>query len=441
MPTQEDSRPMDELRTRATVKDWRTDFDHFDTAFVADPDVIWADLRTTTPVAHSDRYGGLTVLTRWQDVAAVAANPSLFSSRRTIVDEVPTSRRLLPLPPLNIDPPEHAAQRRVLLPFFNAVATERWEQPVREICRQALDAMGERVDVDLAVDYAQVIPGELTAMMLGVPTTDVPQFRVWLHDLLEVGPTDVAVARRTTTKILDYLRGQLEQRRQHPGDDLVSYLIDQRIENQPVPDNEIVKMLVTILVAGIDTTWSGIGSSLMHLAGNAPDCWRLGAQPELIPGAVEEFLRFYPPGYPARIAQTNTEIGGRPIAAGEWVLLGLPAANRDPEMFDRPERLIIDRQANRHTSFGLGIHRCLGSNLARMEMGVAIEEFLARFPDFELRDPEAIVFSAGQVRGPRCIPARILARVDPPARSAATITPKPTGRSSFLTRIRRRMLA
>jgi len=401
---------MAELKERKPVEDWATDFDHFDRLFITEPDVVWSDLRTNAPVAHSERYNGLNVVTRWQDVSAVATDPHQFSSRRIILNELPTSHPGLPLPPINNDPPDHTAKRRVMLPFFNPVATKRWEEPVREICRRALDAIGERDDVDLAVDYAQTIPAELTAIMLGVPMSDVPQFRVWLHDLLEVGPTDIEVARETSNIMLAYMRGLLDQRRQEPRDDLVTFLLDQRIDDQPIPDGEMVNMLFLLLIAGIDTTWSGIGFSLMHLASHPEDRRRLVAEPELIPTAVEEFLRFYPPVWVARVATSDTEIAGRPIAAGEWVVLGYPAANRDPEVVERADEVVIDRQANRHAAFGLGVHRCLGSNLARMEMIVAIEEFLARFPDFELSDPDGLVIAAGQVRGPRRVPARILAR-------------------------------
>jgi len=399
-----------ELKQRTPVENWHTDFDHFDARFITDPDSVWGELRTNAPVAHSERYGGLNVLTRWVDVAAAAQDPEQFSSRRIILNEVPTSHPGLPLPPINNDPPDHTAKRRAMLPFFNPVATKRWEEPVREICRRALDAMAGRTDIDLAVDYAQVIPAELTAIMLGVPLTDVPQFRVWLHDLLEVGPTDFVVARDTSNIMLAYMRGLLDQRRQVRGDDLVTFLLDQRIDGEPIPDDEMVNMLFLLLIAGIDTTWSGIGFSLMHLAGHPEDRRRLVADPALIPTAVEEFLRFYPPVWVARVAQRDTEIAGRPIAAGEWVVLGFPGANRDPDVvLDRPDEVVIDRQANRHAAFGLGVHRCLGSNLARMEMIVAIEEFLARFPDFELSAPDDVIIAAGQVRGPRRVPARVLA--------------------------------
>ena len=168
-------------------------------------------------------------------------------------------------------------------------------------------------------------------------------------------------------------------------------------------------MLFLLLIAGIDTTWSGIGFSLFHLAGHPEDRRRLAGDAGLIPTAVEEFLRFYPPVWVARVATKDTVVGGCPVAAGEWVAMGIPAINRDPDVVDRADEVVIDREQNRHAAFGLGVHRCLGSNLARLEMVIAVEEWMARYPDFELVDNGAgVLFAPGQVRGPRRIPARIL---------------------------------
>ena len=161
-----------------------------------------------------------------------------------------------------------------------------------------------------------------------------------------------------------------------------------------------------MLIAGIDTTWSSIGAALWHLAQHADDRRRLVAEPALIPIAVEEFLRAYSPVTMARIARHDTTIGEREVKEGERVLLSFPAANRDPSVFERADEVVIDREVNRHVAFGVGIHRCVGSNLARMEMQVAIEEFLAMIPEFELTDADAVTWAGGQVRGPRSLPVR-----------------------------------
>jgi cytochrome P450 len=196
--------------------------------------------------------------------------------------------------------------------------------------------------------------------------------------------------------------------RRSPRDDLVSYLIDLEIDGVSLSDQHVIGTIALLLIAGIDTTWSAIGASLWHLAQHPEDRARLVAEPEVMTFAVEEFLRLYAPVTMARIVARDTEIGGCPVAEGDWVLLPFPAANRDPEAFEDPERFVVDRERNRHAAFGLGIHRCLGSNLARLELRVAVEEWLRRVPDFELSDPDAVRWSTGQVRGPRSLPVRVL---------------------------------
>jgi cytochrome P450 len=399
-----------ELMDRPPVEDWATDFDHFDPAFTEDPYRIYEDLRQRCPVARTERYGGMEVVTRWADVQAVAHDPATFSSRRGMVNEVPTSHPGLPLPPINFDPPDHADKRRIMLPYFNPVAVQRWAEPIREICARLLDGLAGRTQCDLAVDYAQCVPSELTAQMLGVPVEDAPMFRRWMHDLLEVGPVDTELLKVTTNTMMDYMRELVARRRagvDAGGIDLVTYLLDQRPDGEPIADDELVKMLFLLLIAGVDTTWSSIGSSMLHLATHAEDRRRLAADPSLVPTAVEEFLRAYNPVVIARVATRDTEVGGCPVAQGDWVMMAFNAANRDPDVFERPDEVVLDREHNRHVGFGLGVHRCLGSNLARLEMNIAIEAWMARFPEFTLTDPDAVVFSAGQVRGPRRIPVRL----------------------------------
>ena len=162
-------------------------------------------------------------------------------------------------------------------------------------------------------------------------------------------------------------------------------------------------------MAGIDTTWSAIGSSLWHLATHADDRRRLVNDPSLMTTAIEEFLRAYAPVTMARLVAQDHDFHACPMKKDEWVLLPFPAANLDPAEFPDADKVLIDRQENRHGAFGLGIHRCLGSNLARLELRVAVEEFLKRFPDFELaHGEEGVVWSVGQIRGPRALPVRVL---------------------------------
>jgi len=202
-----------------------------------------------------------------------------------------------------------------------------------------------------------------------------------------------------------YFAAHIEARKQRPTDDLITTLMNAKDKNgQPLDDTHVMGSLRLILIAGIDTTWSAIGASLWHLAKTPSDRERLLAEPELMPTAVEELLRAYSPVTMAREVMKETTITGCPVKPGNMVLLSFPAANRDPAVFPDADKVVLDRKENRHAAFGLGIHRCVGSNLARMEMTVALEEWLKRIPAFRLDPAGKVTWSQGTVRGPRQLP-------------------------------------
>ncbi len=184
----------------------------------------------------------------------------------------------------------------------------------------------------------------------------------------------------------------------------MSDLLQAEVDGEHVDDLIVMGIAALTLIAGVDTTWSSIGSAMLHLATHPDDVKRLIDEPEIMPLAIEELLRAYSPVTMARIATEDIEVGGCPIKAGDKVLMNFPGANRDPEVFDRPDEVILDRAQNRHVAFGAGIHRCAGSNLARMELRVAIETWIERIPDFRLTDGAEVTWAGGQVRGPRQVP-------------------------------------
>ena len=397
---------------RPEVTDWATDWDHLTDDYARHAPQILDDLRERCPVAHTERFNGAWLPTRYDDVAAIAYDTERFSSRATVVTD--QSKFGLVLPPITLDPPLHGPIRRALLPPFNPKATAALEPKIRAVCERLIDAILARTDghADAAIDYAQHIPVELIAHLLGLPPDDGDQFRTWVYELLELGPGDADVSRRASREIFAYFDAQLADRATKSGDDLISWVCQAELTEPDgtvrlLTQRERLGSLHLILVAGIDTTWSAIGSSLWHLAHHKEDRLRLVAEPELIPIAVEEFLRMYSPVTMGRLIAADAQIGGCPVTAGEQVLLSFPAANRDPSHFPDADRVIIDRSENRHIAFGLGIHRCLGSNVARLEMKVALECWLARIPEFSLADPAAVEWSHGQVRGARLVPIRI----------------------------------
>lgn len=393
--------------TGSPVSDWTKDYDIFDPDYVGDPFPIWDDLRGQCPIAHTDRWGGSWLPTTYDSVAGVAHDVEHFSSRSvSVVPPPPDTPVVLALPPISVDPPVHTWTRRLLLPWFSHNRVAGYEPMTRALCNRLLDEIVAAGHGDAAEGYAQQIPVRVIGLVLGVPEDMSDTFTGWVRDVLEFAYDE---RRRASGReaLLGYLTGLLEARRTDPGDDLISQLLHTEIDGEPVGDPIILGMAALTLIAGVDTTWSAIGSSLWHLATHPEDRRRLVAEPELLPIAVEELLRAYAPVTMARIVTEDVEFQGCPMKAGDRVLLNFPAANRDPAAFERADEVVIDRELNRHLAFGVGIHRCAGSNLARMELRVAIEEWLKRVPEFSLTEGAEVTWAGGQVRGPRRVPVTI----------------------------------
>ncbi len=392
------------------VSDWATDFSHLEPEWSADPYLIQDDLRRRCPIARTERFGGGWLPTRFDDVSAIAYDTQRFSSRSIIMSNFRPPAELAPVggtPPISSDPPFHHDARKLLLPAFTKTAVGGQEPATRALCHSLIDAFEGRDVVDAAGDYAQHIPMRVIAAMLGFPPEDGPRFREFVENTLEGInlPPEERIARMT--KLFDYLLAQVRDHLDHPREDLTTYLINAELHGHKLDPSHVAGTMALLLIAGIDTTWSAIGASLWHLARTPGDRTRLAAEPGLLPTAMEEFLRAYAPVTMARLVKRDMHWRGADMKADDWILLSFPAANRDPARFDRAAEVIIDREVNRHAAFGLGIHRCVGSHLARMELRVALEVWLGRIPEFTLADPSAVTWSAGQIRGPRTLPLRI----------------------------------
>jgi cytochrome P450 len=390
------------------VVDWAEDFEIFDEAFVNDPYPIWKDLRDQgCPFARTERRQVSYMPTTFEAVRQVAGDTENFSSFSVSVTPTPNSydddgNRLRSI--ITTDAPDHTPERRLMLPFFAPKAVEKYREHTQELCRKLIREFIEDGRADIAGEYARQIPPRIIALILGIDPEMSDEFTTWVQGVLELGLQDEEVREHYAEIIRNFFVDEIKDRIENPGDDLISFLLGVEIDGEKVPMHVIRGNVGLMLVAGIDTTWSSIGSALWHLASHPEDRRRLVEEPELIPTAVEEFLRAYSPVSMARVATQDTMLGDREVKEGERIVLSFPAANRDPEAFENPEEIIIDRQVNRHVAFGSGIHRCAGSNLARLEMQVAIAEFLAMVPEFELEDPEAVTWAGGQVRGPRYLP-------------------------------------
>jgi cytochrome P450 len=409
-------RPEDEpLGTRSEiitgpVADWATDFSHLEPEWAADPYPIQDDLRERCPIAHTDRFGGGWLPVRYEDVSAIAYDTEHFSSRSIIMSNFRPPRDIAPIggsPPISSDPPFHHDARKLLLSAFTKTSVTRQEPATRAFCHGLIDSFAGRDVVDAARDYAQHIPMRVIADILGFPPADGPQFRQFVENTLEGInlPPEERIERMTA--LFDYLLAQVHDHLDRPREDLTTYLIDAELYGRKLAPEHVVGAMALLLIAGIDTTWSAIGASLWHLAKNPADRARLTAEPALLPTAMEEFLRAYAPVTMARLVKDDMHWHGVDMKADDWILLSFPAANRDPAQFERAGEVVIDREVNRHAAFGLGIHRCIGSHLARMELRVALEVWLDRIPEFGLADPAAVTWSTGQIRGPRSLPLRV----------------------------------
>lgn len=396
------------MSTTDPVSDWAEDFEIFDDEFVTDPYPIWKDLREQgCPFARTERRQVSYMPTTFEAVRHIAADTDNFSSFSVSVTPTPTSydddgNRLRSI--ITSDQPDHTPERRLMLPFFAPKAVEKYREHTQELCRSLIRGFIEDGRADFASDYARQIPPRIIAEILGIDPEMSDEFTTWVQGVLELGLQDEEVREHYAEIIRNFFVGEIKDRMENPGDDLISFLLNAEIDGEPVPMHVVRGNVGLMLIAGIDTTWSSIGSALWHLATHPEDRQRLVDEPELIPTAVEEFLRAYSPVTMARLAANDTELFGRTVKKGERIVLSFPAANRDPEVFEDPEEIRIDRQKNRHVAFGSGIHRCAGSNLARMEMQVAITEMLAMIPEFEVEDSHAVTWAGGQVRGPRYLP-------------------------------------
>jgi hypothetical protein len=393
----------DTTRTRPPVTDWTTDWDHLDPRWRDDPYPIWKALREKCPIAHTQRYLGAYLPTSYAAVKAIAYDTKSFSSRRVVVREV-RPEPVIPSPPITSDPPHHKPVKQLLLPPFTPDEMTKLEPRARAICNELIDKFIAEGRCDAAQAYTRHIPVRVIAHMLDVPESDGDQFIQWIHEILELGITDEDKLTKAVHEMTAYFAGYVAARTQKPGEDLISRIIMARRDGEPLPPDHALGMIRLLLIAGIDTTWSAIGASLWHLAKTPADRQRLIAEPQLMPTAIEEFLRAFAPVTMAREVVKDTVVEGCPIKAGNMVLLSFPAANRDPAMFPDADKVVIDRKENRHSAFGLGIHRCVGSNLARLEMTVAIEEWLKRIPEFHLDPNIPVKWSEGTVRGPRQLP-------------------------------------
>lgn len=382
----------------------------------ADPHPHYKALRERDPV-HRSRLAGGWVLSRHEDVLGVLRDPSWSSDERNW-SRFPTyrargARAGLPDPysehfssMLRLDPPDHTRLRSLVSKAFTPRAIEAMRPRVELLVDELLAKLESRREMELVADFAAPLPVIVIAEMLGVPSADHAKFRHLSDEavkLLGDGPIEekqrgVAGMRA----IRDYFAAIVEARRAEPRDDLISALVAAEEAGDRLSLGEMLSTLVLLLVAGNETTTKLIGNATLALLHDPSQLERLRAEPELMPNAVEEFLRYDGPvQLTSRLAREDRPLcGGRTARKGEQVVLLLAAANRDPAAFPDPDRLDVGRRDVRHLAFSQGIHFCLGAQLARLETSLAIGALVARFSSLRVADPDVRWSSNTVLRGP-----------------------------------------
>lgn len=361
-------------------------------------------LREANPI-YWNEHNHCWVLTRAKLVREVFQDPVVFTNDSISPGDPNPSYKWIPS---NINPPLHVQYRQILNHAFGPAAVARVEPNARRYCQMAIDEVIDKGKCDYVADVGGVFPTRVFLELVDLPWEDAPLFVGWTETLFN-GFFHTPEAMQAFADVRQYFVELIEDRRRSPRDpetDFASHLLASEIDGAPMPDDDVLNIFNQLVLAGLDTVKSALSYSLLHLATHDEHRRRIVDEPGLLPTAIEEFLRAYPLVMEGRKLSRDIDFHGVQMREGEMVMLLLPAVMHDPEQFERPDEVILDRQKNNHLSFGGGPHRCLGSHLARMEMMVGLEEWHRRIPDYQLACPVSDIIERGGQLSLRSLPLR-----------------------------------
>jgi cytochrome P450 len=347
------------------------------------------ELREESPAFFNSYGPGYWIFTRYEEVRDIYRDPDLFSSESITPWEPEPVYRFIPT---QIDRPDHVLYRRILNPWFSPDAVNRIAPAARDLCRSLVEETAPKGRCNVVRDFALRYPTEVFLTMIGVPAKDADLFLPWVEDFFGGFSGDPA-GLEPMVEALDGIRrywAEVVAERQRDDTsregDLASHLVHAaQFGDRPLTDTEILDMLVVLTLAGLDTVRASLGYLFLHLASNPEDRRRLVDEPELIPLAIEESLRFYTIIFgDGRKVTRDAEFYGRQLRTGDMVYALVSGANRDPREYEQADEFVLDRSGNHHFGFAGGPHRCLGIHLARREMQIALEEWLRVIPDFRV---------------------------------------------------------
>jgi cytochrome P450 len=384
-----------------------------------DPYPRFAELRGACPVAHSDTFGGYWVVSTYDAIRQVFQDPGTFSNETLTIP--PFEDPLAPRIPDECDPPEHTRYRQILASFFSPQRAEALAPYTRATVRRLIAAIADEPEFEFMEALAHPLPFHVMMTMFGIPERD----HQMIIDLDKSGMRDAhsnievrkVVQTQIKVKVADYLKGLIEERmaQAEPStEDLLGHLVAAKYGgSRPLTLDEMVRMSVFILNAGLHTTTNVLGNCMVYLSEHPEACDALVANPELISSALEELMRYESIVSVARTATKDVEVAGQQIRAGDRLLLLTGSAGRDEAVFDDPDEVLFDRASFRHMMFGLGPHRCAGLHLARMELRVALEEIHRQIPTYAAIPERPAVRSTGVERGTKELWLRLAPTAEP----------------------------
>lgn len=379
-------------------------FDHMLPTFGDNLATITANLRAQCPLTHSTAHGGYWVLSRYDDVAKTLCDETKFGSQKGTA--IPAVTRQMRAIPVESDPPDHTKYRSLLIQWLAARKVSTYEPAIRRLVTELINGFIEQGTCDLIASFALLLPALVTPVFMGIAQKEQPLFMSYIKQIIEATETKNAEKNsKMRQSFMHYMLREIEKRKLKPRDDFFTSLVTARFAGNPLSEEEIICLMLTLLTAGLETSKNALGSLLFALCEYTDARQRLLANPALIPLFVEESLRYNAPlQYVGRNSTSDLTIQENVFSADEKFLLLLGSANHDEKIFPNADQFIIDRRPNRHLSFGLGVHFCVGAPLARLEMCIVVEEFLRRLPNYQLRDSVKHTFSVDRVYGVATLP-------------------------------------
>ncbi len=374
-------------------------FGGMDAALARHPQPTYKQMRSA-PVQRVAGLGGVIVSTR-ADIDEVLRHPEIYSSRM----HHGRLGNVRPLIPIETDPPDQRKFRKILDPLFAPRRLEYLEEPVAHLVNELMDGFADQAEIDFATQFSVPFPSQVFLSLLGLPLEDRPKFLAMKDGIIRPfhvlgkpmdDPEVVAYQARTAGSIYDYFNDVLDQREREPKDDLLTRFLHAEVDGARLTREDVVDICFLFLIAGLDTVSASLDCFFAYLAEHPDQRAQLVGKPSMIPQVVEELLRWETPVMlVSRVASKDTELSGCPITAGDSVYAFLGSANTDEAEFPDPDAVRWDRDVNRHIAFGGGIHRCLGSNLARLELRVALREWHRRIPDYRIKPGAELGFTPG----------------------------------------------